>query len=75
MSGCHTLFQHARLRHGVVFLSTVKAAYCYQPLTVITFQSPIYYRLLIKIIGFCYNLVNVITFVLAKSDHIKRLLL
>ena len=48
---------------------------CYRPLNVIKFQSPICYLLLRNIISDCYHSVNVITFGLVQSDHIKRLLL
>ena len=47
---------------------------CYQSRNIITFQSPINNRLPGKIIGYNYNSVNVITFDVAQSDHIKWLL-
>ena len=41
----------------------------------ITFQSPIAKDDKIQISGYCYHSLNVISFSLALSDHIKRVLL
>ena len=48
----------------------LSAAYCYQ-FSKVPFTNDYY----VKTFGYCYHLVNVITFGLAQSDHIKRLLL
>jgi hypothetical protein len=42
---------------------------------VITFQGPIYLRVEIKTTGYFYQSVNVNNFGVAKSDHIKRLII
>ena len=46
------------------------ASYCYH-----TIKVPFNPDYKIKITGYCYHLVNAISFQLAQSDHIKRLLL